>query len=224
VPAVDGRELAPEALAEVYDPAQSVATHGRELAPGEIGCALSHLRLYRRMEDEGIDEALILEDDAVIHPDALALLERRGDLPCAWEILLLNHMPDIGGRLNRWHSRRLGSYRIGRFSMPTYGTGGYLIRRSAARALLDRAYPIRAPADYWTGGGIAADIRICGVEPPCIAQLPVLSPAHSTIPDRELYWKKWGMPELPAGPGLYLHRLKVWLVKTYHKYHPGKLV
>ena len=90
-PAVDGRELTPEELAEVYDPVQAIAAIGREMSPSEIGCALSHLRLYQRMATENIDTALIIEDDASIHADLPGLLARRAGFPADWELLLLYH-------------------------------------------------------------------------------------------------------------------------------------
>jgi len=55
-------------VVQFYRAPVAVACIGRELAPAEIGCALTHLRLYERMMAQGIDLALILEDDAVIHP------------------------------------------------------------------------------------------------------------------------------------------------------------
>ena len=46
----------------------------RLMTPGEIGCALSHQAIYRKMLDENIRYALIFEDDAVISPDILKVL------------------------------------------------------------------------------------------------------------------------------------------------------
>ena len=46
----------------------------RLMKPGEIGCALSHQAIYRKMVDENIPYALIFEDDAVISPDILKVL------------------------------------------------------------------------------------------------------------------------------------------------------
>ena len=39
---------------------------GRELTPGELGCSLSHIRLWEKMVKENIPEVLILEDDLLI--------------------------------------------------------------------------------------------------------------------------------------------------------------
>lgn len=41
---------------------------GRSLTPGEIGCAISHHNVYKKIIDNGIDFALILEDDIKFDP------------------------------------------------------------------------------------------------------------------------------------------------------------
>jgi glycosyl transferase family 25 len=77
IEAVDGRNLTPEDLAAVYGAERAITCIRRELAPGEVGCCLSHLKLYRRMVDENIDEALILEDDVMIQPDFFEIINRK---------------------------------------------------------------------------------------------------------------------------------------------------
>jgi len=49
---------------------------GRRLTDGEIGCALSHLTVYRRMLREGVQKALILEDDAMFAPEFSAFFKQ----------------------------------------------------------------------------------------------------------------------------------------------------
>ena len=223
VPAVDGQTLTERELAGVYSPDRAIATIGRELTPGEIGCALSHLQLYRRMVRENIDIALILEDDALLHPGLSSVLARREALPADWELLLLFHH---SGQLSWWHRQTLADgYRIGRFAKAAFGAVGYLIRQSAARKLLAHAYPVRAPSDHWIGGHLPAGLRLYGIDPLCIQQVPRHTLGGSTLAEqRARYWKQWGLPELPTGILLHLHRSKVWLIKTYCKFHPGKII
>jgi GR25 family glycosyltransferase involved in LPS biosynthesis len=176
------------------------------------------------MLDQGIDEVLILEDDAAVQAAALQLLERVDDLPADREIVLLNHLPEIGGRLSWWHRRRLGALRLGRFYRPAYGTAGYLIRRSAARKILDAAYPVRAPADHWTGGESRLDLRIYGVYPPCIEQLGAHALGGPTIANRQDLRSRWNLPAPPAGIGLILHRTKRRLVDGWLMLDPRRTI
>ena len=44
---------------------------------GEVGCTLSHYTLWKKMVDENIEQALILEDDIVINnPDFISIIEK----------------------------------------------------------------------------------------------------------------------------------------------------
>ena len=45
------------------------------LTKGVIGCALSHISVYKRMVDENIPLALVLEDDAIITENLKPVLE-----------------------------------------------------------------------------------------------------------------------------------------------------
>lgn len=46
----------------------------RHVSHGEIGCAMSHRLIWQKMLDNNLDYALILEDDVVINPQILAIL------------------------------------------------------------------------------------------------------------------------------------------------------
>ncbi|TDE36016.1 glycosyltransferase family 25 protein [Antarcticimicrobium sediminis] len=68
IEAVDGRDPAQVTgvmirPGDAFSPAYPFA-----LAPGEIGCFLSHRRCWRRILAEGWDHALIVEDDLAIDP------------------------------------------------------------------------------------------------------------------------------------------------------------
>ena len=75
VAAVKGKALAPAAVSTVYDEQQTLKTQGKPLSLGEIGCALSHLSIYRTMRDNNIPASLVLEDDALLHPDLSKVLQ-----------------------------------------------------------------------------------------------------------------------------------------------------
>lgn len=66
VDAVDGRTLTEAETAECCNQQRATRRVGRPLSPSEIGTALSHASIYRRMIAENIERALILEDDAVL--------------------------------------------------------------------------------------------------------------------------------------------------------------
>jgi len=79
IEAVDGRDPAQVTGVTVRNGDAHRPAYPFPLAPGEIGCFLSHRRCWRRILAEGWDHALIVEDDLAIAPDrlraALALIE-----------------------------------------------------------------------------------------------------------------------------------------------------
>jgi glycosyl transferase, family 25 len=184
VEAVDGSELGAEAMRASYDPSRAMRALSRELTPGEVGCALSHLHAYRRMADEGIPSVLIIEDDVVIEPACIDLLRRLDRFPEDWELMLFFHN---GGPASYWGRRRLddGHHSV-RFTSHVWGTGGYLLKRSAALKLLRGGYPVHVPSDGLTGGLIPNDIAMYGMSPPGYTTEKIYEPmAVHSIP---IYW------------------------------------
>lgn len=223
VPAVEGRGLSTAELAAVYNPELARQSLGRELAPGEIGCALSHLRLFQRMVDENLDLALILEDDAILLPGLPEVLSRHQKLPAGWELVLLYHSE---GKYSYWQRKALSSDQtIRRFVRPPYGTVGYLVTQAAARKILARAYPLHIPIDHWTGGHQASGISLHGIDPVQIRhRYAIDDPNDSTMPEREDLRKQMHYPTLPTRINLWIYRLRVWMVDEYRKLHPGKVI
>jgi len=66
VDAVRGDALSREYLQEI-NPA-------RNMSPGQIGCYLSHIRLYERIVAQQTPVALVLEDDTVLHANIMSLV------------------------------------------------------------------------------------------------------------------------------------------------------
>jgi glycosyl transferase family 25 len=78
--AVDGRAMAEvEVVAVLSDRPVMHPPYPFQIGRGELACFLSHRALWQRMVDEGIDQALILEDDVALEPGfaaAFALASR----------------------------------------------------------------------------------------------------------------------------------------------------
>src|SRR3954447_23246954 len=74
IEAVDGREMTAGERAAMVDEARA-AQSPHWLTPGQIGCSLSHLRVYERIAAGDEPVALVLEDDAQLHGVGRASLE-----------------------------------------------------------------------------------------------------------------------------------------------------
>jgi glycosyl transferase, family 25 len=173
--AVDGREL-DLSDTELIDPS---FVERSVFIEGSAGCALSHLNIYRKIVEDGLDVALILEDDVILPADLNKLAEEvSGHLSGADVALLSVDCPDPV-QLSRQGAVRLSG---GRFlalpvdvSQPR-STGAYLITREACERMIKLALPIRANADAWRWfyrEGALDRIR-------CVAPLPILKSANLT--------------------------------------------
>jgi glycosyl transferase, family 25 len=82
-PAIDGKMSLPAWLAPQFASAD-------RLTSGEIGCYASHLSLYRKLLDDKIEAAVVLEDDAQLPDDfAKIVAEAVKAAPKGWDIIHL---------------------------------------------------------------------------------------------------------------------------------------
>ena len=157
----------------------------RYLTTAEIGCVLSHMSIYRKMIDENIDLACILEDDNDYDLDLKDLLVYDNINVTNWELLFLGHhgcIPDKGARSRMKKKLKLNGYYIGEPVEAPRGTYAYIIRKSAAIKLYQHCFPVRMPADHYTGHASALGIKSFVLSPPCAFSNPSFD---STIHDHE---------------------------------------
>lgn len=91
--AVLGKEYKP--TKEEYDPNLALQKGGRELLSGEVGCALSHSKVIKKIVDEQIPFALILEDDVKLPSDFKHIVEKeikKNKDGKTWEYLLFDYV------------------------------------------------------------------------------------------------------------------------------------
>lgn len=143
-PGIDGRQGLPAAFEGMVDRSARIEKKRRRMTDGEYACALSHLAIYRTIAERGIDRALILEDDAIIGT-AFATLAK-GQMRWAGDLMLLDHRK---GRCDRHADCEVfAGYRGLRVRRAPFLTTGYGITGDGVRYMLEKAYPIRFPADW----------------------------------------------------------------------------
>ena len=164
VSAVKGKALDPAYVKTVYDESQTIKVQGKPLSLGEIGCALSHLGIYRQMLDTDQSVSLVLEDDALLHQDLAQMLQPLAERMAAETgpaIYLLTH-------LIRYQGRQAGAVAPGYTLHPVVDAccaHGYLINKSAAQEMLALFNPITYPIDAWKRIAESGRIRIYGLNP-----------------------------------------------------------
>ena len=85
--------LSQDILLEKYnkDISDIVNSFGRSLTPGEIGCAISHHLCYQKIVDEGVDIAVIFEDDVLLSSDFNEALKYIVESEKKWDLVQLSY-------------------------------------------------------------------------------------------------------------------------------------
>jgi glycosyl transferase family 25 len=181
-PAVDGRALSEQEVTQHYDDAKA-RRYRRALTRGEIGCALSHIGIYRHMVAQNLPYALILEDDAAIGKMVPMVLEEVSDVLEKKKptLLLLTRM----GRFCTRGSKKLTAHHRLVRVWKAWFAHGYLINLAAAAELIQELYPIFTVPDDWNRlRRQAPHVDLWGINPYCIGQ-STLSAASSLEEARE---------------------------------------
>lgn len=182
-PAVDGRALTPEERRRTYSPVRAALVRGYGFYAGEIGCALSHLAICRKMVAEGLDLACVLEDDAIPEPGfaaALKDLESKLDVTRAQVVLL----SPVSCRKEPPPEPGLRRIAGGMF------TDAYVMTRPAAEAILRVNDPVCAPADSWGRFARRGPFELYRLMPPVSRQNSTLASSEVAGP-RPTWRKTW---------------------------------
>ena len=139
VDAGDAVERLPPEMTPEVDRAR---TH--QLSDPEIGCALSHAMIYRKIVREQLPYALVLEDDAIPTPRLSEFVQggHYRNIP----LIQLYHQAAYVRRLGR---RQLpGGVQLARLATSCSGSVAYSLSLAAAKALADATRPVRSKADW----------------------------------------------------------------------------
>ncbi len=160
-PATDGAALTEDDLAN-YDRKARLEAFGCDLLPNELGCYLSHYRIYQKIIAENIPRALILEDDVEVSDDLPEILEALADAPADWELVRLS---GLRARKGRKLADLAPGYSVVRLLDVASGAQAYLLNRQGAEKLAAYGKKIVRQVDvmldrYWDNG-----LRIMAVQP-----------------------------------------------------------
>ncbi|MGR6430408.1 glycosyltransferase family 25 protein [Rhizobium sp. PAMB 3174] len=117
------------------------------LAPAEIGCILSHQKAWQAMLDQGLKQALFLEDDMRLSPLLPAFLREVDASTTAFDIVRVETRCERV-RLSR-HSTTLScGVDLRRFFTLQLGLGGYIMTAECARRFLQDRRLFNVPIDH----------------------------------------------------------------------------
>ncbi len=152
ITAVEGESLGECDLLEVYDGAKRKLFFGRDLLPQEIGCLLSHKKVYEEFFASDADFAVVLEDDIILDDDFRQTVNACVEAPVDWDLVRFLSRRKIFDRGYRQIMPIAGTDRelVRIFATPG-GAYGYLISRSGATKLLNHMRRIWLPIDALHG-------------------------------------------------------------------------
>lgn len=163
VDAVDGNELNQNELNNAtFKNKRHLNPWNSKMSPSQIGCALSHIKIYEKFIKTEFEVALILEDDAIFVRDFTNNLKQLilKNFKFRKQIVLLSE-------LKEFHSKALDSadnYEIVNVSNAFF-THAYMINKEAARSIISFNYPVKTIADNFVFFKIYCNIKIIGLNP-----------------------------------------------------------
>lgn len=190
-PAVDGRK--PGVLMPF------LKKHAVTLSPawassctvGQLGCMCSHIALWRRVLDESLPHAAVLEDDVLIADGfRIGVTNALAELPKNWDHCYLFYHPQC------FASRPLPGASTIQRAFETWGTVAYLVSAAGARKLLD-ATTGRA-CSRAVDETIMAMVRENRLDSYCVVK-PITGTdgqINPEAPDGRLGSNVWGSPKL----------------------------
>lgn len=164
IEAVDGKSLSEEYKSEVYNSIKAKEFFNRDLLLGEIGCALSHKKIYEKMIHEEIEYAVILEDDAIVDKSVVSAISTCIGNPFKWDLILLGHYATyseskaIKSQTSFWGKKWYGDLNFLRLTGKTSGTHGYILTYEGAQKLYSNLAKITKPIDHYTSDDKLLDV------------------------------------------------------------------
>lgn len=134
-PAVDGHDLVDKDL-QAIDRGARLRAGLAPLDTMAAACLLSHLSVFRQLQESGDDMVAIFEDDARLHPDLPHVLDALEGKADKFDVVKLNRSYRLVPYFPVY--RFMESHSLGRVKYQDHGAYGYVITRRAAAHLLER--------------------------------------------------------------------------------------
>lgn len=148
VDAIDATEFTEDYLQQICRP-EALGKFRWWMTNGVIACSLSHLKVYRMMEERNIEYALVLEDDSILPGNIKQII---GDIPAGMnknEVVNLYYVSKKPCMLSTKGERRFGKYRLLYPMNPDQPlcASSYIIDLEAAINLQKVNFPIAVASD-----------------------------------------------------------------------------
>lgn len=218
VDAVDGETLNVDSIKHRLTNDQRKIQRNEGISPAEIGCFLSHYKIWEKIVAEAIPFSLVLEDDSVQHDIFFEVVQQIVASKYYWNIV---HLSPSKLSTSASHIENYGKHSLMQFSHPESSTDSYLIDLDGAKKMLAYCFLIRDSIDcqwkwYWE-----SNVYFYHVYPPVAWQ----THAHSYIEHQRGTKKTKAQQKAEIGRWNYFWRStkKRYARQWFHLTHPRKL-
>jgi len=184
IEAVDGREL--PNVDDYRKKSKNARTVTGMLTPEEVGCILSHQKVFQKIIDERLPLALIMEDDVYIAPSIHDILDYLEHADFPFDICFLGHY-----KLRREVKQFLNindKFELNRVDEIVWGAYGYVISLPCAIRMLEKTSEFEESTDFYTGNNRFNDI-LC-LQPNIITVNKDFELGTLQIPRQEKYFQR----------------------------------
>lgn len=171
--AVDGYALPQMPLS--YQKSKVKRLQGYELTPGEIGCFLSHIKVWEICLKNNTT-TLVFEDDFLVGENLEVVIEDLLSISDHWSLVRLSGIYETNHQI----LKNRPSYGLVKNLGEPCGTAAYMIQSAAAKILLENAADIYEPVDHYLEHYSKHGLHCLAAKPYPIG----LAHTKSTITDR----------------------------------------
>lgn len=161
VSAIYGADLTAQEVNQAYND-QLPNAYYKKLNIGEIGCYLSHRKVWQKILDQNLDFAVVLEDDFNIVDDFSEMLTAVTSAPINWDYIKLAEHDRPRKSL---HTITINNHKLITYDKIPARTCAQVVSYQGAKKLLAASQPFSRPVDidlqYWW----EKDIRVFGLTP-----------------------------------------------------------
>ena len=163
IDAVDGNKLNKEQInLHTFKNEKNLNPWGPKLTNSQIGCALSHIKIYKNFVQSEFEYAFILEDDAIFLKNFTINLKNFiiKNLKFKRQILLLSEIKEF----YKTPIDKIDNYEVVKVTNAFF-THAYFINKEAAKSIIKFNYPIKTWADNFVLFKLYCDVKLTGLNP-----------------------------------------------------------
>ncbi|MDN4503023.1 glycosyltransferase family 25 protein [Alteromonadaceae bacterium BrNp21-10] len=162
IEAVDGEMLTQSAERSRFNADLNQQNYHKNLNSGEIGCYLSHRKVWQKIVDEKLDFAIVLEDDFSLTGDLTAAIEVAKSSFKQWDYIKL-----AGHRRNRYpiHQQEIADMQLVTYNKLPSQTCAQIVSFNGAKKLLAHSETFGRPVDVDIQHWWEADLLAFGLMP-----------------------------------------------------------